>query len=260
MNKLIATAFAAGLAGASFAQSVTITPVVTSGEPFAAGDTLTVELQYDQSGFGAGAGPAAIGVDVDVTDANGVALAIQNVQVVNLTTGALTGTINGLSIDRIVAGQPANVFNVNPGVLVDADTPITFATFEVTTDGAADCSTNPVVNIAVSEAANGGVRVYDDATDTTAAGGANSLIAGVAYGNVDATCGGAVALVCLGDTDGDLDADADDFIAVLVGFGTQAGATAADGDFDGDGDVDADDFIGMLVAFGRSYDAQCNIL
>ncbi|MEM1164948.1 MAG: hypothetical protein AAGI30_01510 [Planctomycetota bacterium] len=69
------------------------------------------------------------------------------------------------------------------------------------------------------------------------------------------------AMECPGDSDGDFDADADDFIAVLVGFGTATGATRADGDFDGDGDVDADDFIQMLVAFGNVYDpADCSVI
>ncbi|MEM1165241.1 MAG: hypothetical protein AAGI30_03015 [Planctomycetota bacterium] len=58
-------------------------------------------------------------------------------------------------------------------------------------------------------------------------------------------------LVCqdgCGDTDGDFDVDADDFITVLVEFGRVGPGLAAD--FDGDHAVDATDFIIVLVTFG----------
>ncbi|MEM1164947.1 MAG: hypothetical protein AAGI30_01505 [Planctomycetota bacterium] len=61
---------------------------------------------------------------------------------------------------------------------------------------------------------------------------------------------------CVGDTNDDLMADATDFLAVLVAFGSTAidSNYNAGADFDNDDDVDADDFLAMLVAFGREYD------
>ncbi|MEM1166888.1 MAG: endonuclease [Planctomycetota bacterium] len=78
--------------------------------------------------------------------------------------------------------------------------------------------------------------------------------------NASVTLDGVVTLGCPGDTDGDLDCDPNDFVNVLVGFGTTSGATRADGDFDGDSDVDADDFIEVLVAFGAVYSPECSML
>lgn len=258
MKNIFAASLAAAAAGFAFGQSVEISAVVTSTDPFSPGDDITVELQYSQTGFGPGAGPAAIGIDIDVTDGGaGVATAITNVTTDALATGALDGTNNGLDIDRLVRGQPANVFNVNPAVLVDGD--ITFATLTISTDSNADCSGSPVVTITPSEATNGGVRVYDDATDQTAAGGANSLMAGVTYTAATVTCGGA-PLACDGDTNGDFTVDGNDFVNFLVGFGTTSGATFADGDNDGNGTVDGQDFVLFLVRFGRTYDANCNII
>ncbi|MEM1166884.1 MAG: M12 family metallo-peptidase [Planctomycetota bacterium] len=65
---------------------------------------------------------------------------------------------------------------------------------------------------------------------------------------------------CEGDTDGDFDVDAADFVAVLVGFGIESGATRVQGDLNNDGDVDAGDFVMMLTLFGRAYDDACQLL
>ncbi|MEM1167033.1 MAG: S8 family serine peptidase [Planctomycetota bacterium] len=62
---------------------------------------------------------------------------------------------------------------------------------------------------------------------------------------------------CLGDTDGDYDADATDFVAMLVGFGDTEPLQNPGADLDGSGTVDSGDFIELLVAFGTEYDVLC---
>ncbi|MEM1166968.1 MAG: CRTAC1 family protein [Planctomycetota bacterium] len=59
-----------------------------------------------------------------------------------------------------------------------------------------------------------------------------------------------------GDTDGDFDVDTDDFIAVLVGFGSQTlPGDARGGDIvNFDGEVNTADFVAVLVAFGTVCD------
>lgn len=51
------------------------------------------------------------------------------------------------------------------------------------------------------------------------------------------------------DFDLDSDVDADDFVALETGFGTQSGATHASGDADADGDVDGADILAWLRGY-----------
>lgn len=63
--------------------------------------------------------------------------------------------------------------------------------------------------------------------------------------------------VCPGDTDGDRDIDAVDFITLLTQFGkvfTENTVFPLTADFDGNGAVDADDFFTLLTAYGSVCD------
>lgn len=60
-----------------------------------------------------------------------------------------------------------------------------------------------------------------------------------------------ISVGCVGDLDGDDDADSSDLSILLTHFGTLAGATPTDGDIDGDGDVDATDLSLLLARFGQ---------
>lgn len=59
----------------------------------------------------------------------------------------------------------------------------------------------------------------------------------------------------VGDIDGDLDSDFQDFLQLQVGYGMTTDATRQDGDLDDDGDVDFSDFLVLQVAYGSTASA-----
>lgn len=117
-------------------------------------DPFTISVFFSTDDFGPGAFAAA-GLDVIVTGATAITPATI---LEPWTTGARSGTVNGLTLERVVMGQINNIFDQNPGVNTDLVGDL--FTMEITPDLSA---TEVVIDIEV--AAGGGVRVFPDAND-----------------------------------------------------------------------------------------------
>ena len=59
-----------------------------------------------------------------------------------------------------------------------------------------------------------------------------------------------------GDTDGDLDVDAADYIALKRNMGETSGVDVTDGDFEPDGDVDWDGLQTLLDNYGETSGSE----
>ena len=65
------------------------------------------------------------------------------------------------------------------------------------------------------------------------------------------TAGGLLTVTILADADADFDVDYDDYVAFRAGFGLASGAKWPDGDTDGDGDTDALDYLTLKRQFDQ---------
>ncbi|MEM1164738.1 MAG: lamin tail domain-containing protein [Planctomycetota bacterium] len=169
------------------------------------------------------------------------------------TTRANDFTLDGTTNDAAAYATPSiinpvfNSFNFfgSPGTLQNVVTITDLGASPVVPTGA--CCTAPDTDpSAIVEATEERACVLAGGTWSEGGTGADDLLCGI----------------CAGDLDGDGDSDADDFIGILVGFGSTVDTglpvaqRLAEGDLDLDGDVDAEDFIAVLVAFGGG----CNVV
>ncbi len=157
MVRFCAIATVTGLAAAASAQDFTIS--ASAPATVNAGDTFTVEFWGSVTGTEWVQGTSAMsGFGIDAIGSGSVA-SVSSANVASyLAVGVLTGTVNGASVEGIVAGQIANVFNLNPGI--NMDNPMFLFSLEVTAGGLGS-----ITYIGGNPNPNGGLSFYPDSTD-----------------------------------------------------------------------------------------------
>ncbi|MEN0019301.1 MAG: hypothetical protein AAF747_00290 [Planctomycetota bacterium] len=146
------------LACGAIAQSVRV--YVETPESAAPGSTITATVKAEMLGFDNDAAIAAFGFDLLSVGDDAAVDSISPATIPTLTFGARPGTEAGNNLLRVVGGQPADVFGLNPSV--DRSNPMTLFTVEVTLDNYSDGSS--VTLAPVRPDYRGGVIIYPDAS------------------------------------------------------------------------------------------------
>ncbi|MEM1166246.1 MAG: integrin alpha [Planctomycetota bacterium] len=171
------------------------------------------------------------------------------------------GDVNGDGVDDLVIGaRRASVYgreDVGESYVVFGSRSGFPAEFELSSLASGDGTTGFVIRgIDEDDFSGGSVSSAGDVNGD----GVDDLIIGASRADPNGNNSGESYVIfghrCPGDLDGDYDCDADDFIGMLVGFGSGVdpdlprGQRRALGDLDTSGAVDAGDFIEVLIAFG----------
>jgi hypothetical protein len=146
----------AGLAVSAGAQDFTIAAAAPA--QVNPGETFVVEFWGAVEGPGFIDGVSAIsGFGIDALGSGAVASVTTANVASNLSVGVLTGTVNGSNVEGIVAGQLANIFNLNPGI--SFDNPMFLFSIEVTAGAA-----GVIVYTGGNPNPNGGLNYYPNST------------------------------------------------------------------------------------------------
>ncbi|MEO1128113.1 MAG: dockerin type I domain-containing protein [Planctomycetota bacterium] len=245
LSRLIACT-AAFTASTALGQNVTVT--LTGPATASPGESVTVTVSATVDTLPGGA-IAGYGLDVAATTGasavSGFAPAISP----TLTLGTVAGTPGPGGLNRVVGGQLANIFNLNPSI--DTATTLTLFTTEVTIDAGASLGTT--VTIDVSPVTGGGVLLYP----STIAG---TSVRAPADGGTSLTTvplNILVPLLCVGDVNGNGATDLTDFTLLAQNFGATglpsgSGQSRPLGDLNDDGNINLSDFTILASDFGCS--------
>jgi hypothetical protein len=244
-SRLVACA-AALCASTAFGQNVTVTllgPATASP-----GETVTVTVSATVDTLPGGA-IAGYGLDVAATAGASAVSGFAPAASPSLTLGTVAGTPGPGVLTRVVGGQLANVFSLNPGI--DTSTTLTLFTTDVTIDPGATPGTT--VTIDVTPITGGGVLLYPDTT-------AGTSVRAPADGGTSLTTvplNILVPVACVGDVNGNGSTDLTDFSLLAQNFGATglpfgSGQSRGLGDLNDDGDVNLSDFTILASDFGCS--------
>ncbi|MEO1717459.1 MAG: GC-type dockerin domain-anchored protein [Planctomycetota bacterium] len=154
-NTVLTAVTAAVLAPAAVAQTVTVS--VLGPQRAAPGETVRLTVAAKVTGLPAAGAIGGFGLDLNASGDVSAFSAASIDPVFEL--GQLTGTPSTDSLDRVVAGQLINVFELNAGV--DQSTTLTLFSTDLTI--ATDAASGSQVTVDASTAVNGGIVLFEDA-------------------------------------------------------------------------------------------------